>query len=181
MNLTEIINLLIKYEVIEKESLSNEELLESIDEDMEPDEIVFEILAEAADESSLFYSLSDGGWIRGNLIGEFYSNVEAIVEMSDGKIEISDLVLLPPLNKKGEEDENTDMTISFTQNGKKYKWCFSLNQNDNFIEGFSKWAYEALNGDYLYTGDGPIGYHLPKALIKELEKLGIENEIHDLD
>ncbi|MCP4976247.1 MAG: hypothetical protein GY931_08815 [Maribacter sp.] len=181
MNLNEIIDLLERYGVISKENISKDELEDIIDEDMEPDEIAFAVLSELAEDCYLFYSLADGGWEDGNLIGSFYSNVERIVEMSKGKIELSDLVLSPPLNSKGEEDEDMDMTISFIQNGSKYEWCFSLDENDNFIEGFTKWAYQALEGNFLYTGDGPIGYHLPKGLIRELEELGIENEINSID
>lgn len=146
---------------------------------MEQDEIFFLILEEIAPERSFFYSLARGGWVDGNLIGEFYSNVETIVEMSQGDITIEDLKLTPPINSSGKEDKDMEMSISFIYNKKKYLWIFSRNMNDNFIEGFTTWANLALNNNYLYLGDGPIGYHLPKELINDLKKIGIDNEVND--
>lgn len=169
-----------KHGLISQNKTSYNKLQKLVDEDMEQDEIFFMVLEEIAPERSFFYSLASGGWVDGNLIGEFYSNVEVIVEMSQGDITIDDLKLTPPINSVGIEDKDMEMSISFIYNKKKYLWVFSRNINDNFIEGFTTWANLALNNNYLYIGDGPIGYHLPKELIKDLKKIGIDNEVNDV-
>ena len=170
----------VKHRLLSQDKTSYNKLQKLVNEDMEQDEIFFVILEEIAPERSIFYSLASGGWVDGNLIGEFYSNVETIVEMSQGNITIEDLKLTPPINSSGKEDKDMEMSISFTYNKKKYLWVFSRNINDNFLEGFTTWANLALNNNYLYLGDGPIGYHLPKELIKDLKKIGIDNEVKDV-
>jgi hypothetical protein len=180
LSLKYIINMFVKHGLLSQDKIPYNKLQKLVDEDMEQDEIFFAILEEIAPERSFLYSLASGGWVDGNLIGEFYSNVETIVEMSQGDITIEDLKLSPPINSSGKEDEDMEMSISFTYNKKKYLWVFSRNINDNFIEGFTTWANLALKNNYLYLGDGPVGFHLPKELIKDLKKIGIENEVNDV-
>lgn len=174
----------IKHNILTKTDASTEEFKEFIqeleDDDMNSEEIAFEILSEYAPDQSFFYSLADGGW-SGELINEFYANIETIIEMSNGSIEIKDLVLTPPLDKNGNENVHEKMSISFSHNGKQYEWSFSASNNDDFIEGFTKWAFSALEGNFLYQGDGPVGHFLPKELIAELKKIGIHNEMDTWD
>lgn len=183
MNFNSIIDLYIKYGFISKENIPHDIIQELIDEDLQSGEFAISLISEIDDDSKnieLEYSLADGGWTSNNLIGEFYSNIESIIEMSKGSIQIENLKLEAPINKKGEEDEYTEMSISFSHNSEEHSWVFSRNDNDNFINGFTRWAYTALDGNFLYIEDLPSAYHLPKELIKELESFGVKNEVVNL-
>lgn len=180
MNLRSIVNLYVTHGITSKDQVSIKDLEEIIDKDMENDVIALEVLSEIASDRILVYSLASGGWDSGNLIDQFYSNIEWVIEVANGKVEISDVKLTPPVNNDGEEDTDLEMVIEFSHNGQSHKWSFSRNCNDNFIVSFTKWAYSALDGNLLYFGDGPLAYYIPKELIKELETLGIKNEVSSL-
>ncbi len=172
MNSDTVINLLIKHGLINEEDASFEDIVDLVDEEMEPFEMALEILSEVASDKLIFYSLGDNCDAE-ELVESFAANIDEIIEISDGKIQISDLQLQPPLDSGGEVDEGEDMTISFTWNGREYSWTFSLYENDEFVEGFTKWVYEALDGDFMFVyEDHPFGYHINKNLIKDLEDIG---------
>lgn len=178
MNLNSIIDLYVKYGITSKKNVSMDDINELLEEEMNAGYIALMILDEIAEDRVLPYSL---GWTTENIIDDFYYNVEEIIKMSKGTIKLTDLNLKAPLDQNGKIDERQDMSISFTHDEKKYSWSFYLNDNENFIDGFTRWAYLALDGDFLYLNDDiTCAYHLPKKLIKELECIGIYNDIHTI-
>ncbi len=180
MNIESILDMYARHGIISENEFSINELRKVIDDDFDPSDLALNLLNEIRPDNVLFYSLAEGGWLKGNLIREFYSNVETVVEKSKGGIKVENLELIHPVNSDGEEDPNQNMTISFIHDGVKQEWVFTKNENDNFIYGFTKWAYSALDGNFLYLGDGPTGYFLPKELIKDLKFLGIQNEVNQV-
>lgn len=78
----------VKHGVISKNQVSIKELEKIIDDDMENNVIALEVLSEIASDRCLVYFLASGGWDSGNLIDQFYSNIEWVIEVAKGKVEI---------------------------------------------------------------------------------------------
>ncbi|MDJ0832561.1 MAG: hypothetical protein QNJ69_03500 [Gammaproteobacteria bacterium] len=180
-NLEKIKDIFVKYDLI-PDDVSIEQIKQFLDETGAVDEddeslITHELITEYADEFSIDCTVPKGGWISGQLLNEFYLWFENVVNVSKGKVKIEDVVLVPP---KDEHDSTSEMSLSFKYEGKQYGWNFSLADTDDIIEGFAKWAYEALDGNFLYLADLPTGYYLNKNFIAEIEAFGVENEIHDI-
>ena len=173
MNSNQLVDLFYKYGVASTDDTEREEILELIDDDEEPEINALEILAEIASEKSIYYSLGD--CIDEEIIQEFKANFDEVLEICDGKIEISDFHISPEV---GTEISISDkITVSFKWNDKPYEWCFSKVDNENFVKSFTQWLYEALDGDFLFIyEDQPFGYYIPNDLIKELESIGLKNQ-----
>ena len=67
-----------------------------------------------------------------------------------------------------------EMSISFTYGGKQTTWTFSMEDDYKYFSKFSAWAKSVLKGGYLWiSGDINLGYILPKELVDDLKRIGI--------
>jgi hypothetical protein len=170
----ELVSLFTKHGLISDDAAEIDEALELVDEDEEAEINALELLSEYADERQIWFSLGD--CVEEEIVEEFKSNFENLLEISEGKISIKGLSSTPEAGTK--ISENQQIKISFVWNNKDYEFSFSKVEPDSFVNGFSKWAFEALNGDFLLINDDhPFGYHIPKELINELESIGLKNYV----
>ena len=197
MSVENIINLFVEYELIKKIKSEHKEILEGFDDDIEM--AVLGLLQDVAEKREMQFSLAHSEKQIHNSFGESCTPDELIEEFTKdfdevataskgkdkgkgkGKGKVKNLQIIPPLNEKGRVDKDKEMSISFISNNKNYEWKFCLDGDSYYADSFAKWVYEALDGDFLYVDDEyPTGYNIPKGLISELEKIGLNNLIHDL-
>jgi len=133
--------------------------------------LVISVLEEKAANRIISYPSVQGGWMEDQLVEEYASLIVEFCKKAN--ITIKDLTLSPPLDEFGKEDPELDMSISFTHKGKRKKWTFSMETEDEYFSKFNRWARSAVGGGYLwFSADIYTGYLLPKELIAELEKFG---------
>jgi hypothetical protein len=177
MRAQEILSLFKSYNLIGEDDFSS--ALEFYEDD-DPT-FIFEVINEYLEDHVLWYSIADGGWDEG-IVDDFYDNVQELVKLSQGKIEVELLKLTPAKASDGVVEEDAEMEISFKHKDDVYTWSFTRNNHDLFLEEFTKWASKSLNGDYLFIcEDHPIGYLLPKGFIKEIENYGVTSDMDMFD
>ena len=170
----ELVSLFTKHGLISDVVSEIDEALELVDEDEEAEINALELLSEYASERQIWFSLGD--CVEEEVVEEFKSNFENLLAISDGKISIEGLSSTPEAGTK--IDENQQIKISFFWNNKNHEFLFSKVEPDSFVSDFSKWAFEALNDNFLLINDDhPFGYHIPKELINELESIGLKNHV----
>lgn len=174
MNPKDLINIFTKHGFISSDAEEVEEALELVDEDEEAEINALELLSEYACDNQVWFSLGD--CVDEEIIEEFISNFDNLLEITEGKVSIEGLSSTPEAGTK--ISENQEVKISFSWNNKDFEFSFSKVEPDSFVNGFAQWAYEALNGDFLLINDDhPFGYHIPKEMIKELENIGLKNYV----
>lgn len=174
MSPNELINVFTKHKLISDDPDEREDALELIDEDEDPEINALELLAEYAADNSIDFSLGD--CVDEDVIEEFMSNFDSVLEVSDGRITADNLKVSPEIGTSVKDSQKIEIT--FDCNSKQYCFSFSKVEPDGFIDGFSKWLFEAFDGDFLFINDDrSFGYVIPKALIKELESTGLENNV----
>ncbi len=199
MELIELTELFKKYDIVCEDESVLEGIQTLIDEGQSsPCDLAFELLCELPDSPRLEYYMGNK-YATVETIGSIYAeNIVELVRLSHGRITVSDLqVTQSPTEEEIrhlEPDPNIDLdidlihymdieiTLSFKHNGKAYTWIFNDDSRDIFIKAFTLWAYDALDGDYLFLDyDMPFAYLIPKGLIGELEGMGLETHIHMWD
>ncbi|WP_057831442.1 hypothetical protein [Colwellia sp. TT2012] len=174
MSPNELINLFTKHNLIPNDPEEQEEALDLIDEDEDSELNALELLAEFAADNSIDLSLGD--CVPKDVIGEFMANFEQVAEVSKGKVKAQNLKVTPEVGTT--VNETKDIEITFDWNSKNYSFSFSKVEPDGFIDEFSKWVFEAFDGNFLFIKDDlSFGYVIPKTLIKELESIGLENAV----
>jgi hypothetical protein len=170
MNPNDLINVFVKYGYIVDSNDARQEALDLFDEDNGAEVFVHELLAEYAYEQGI--RISQGDCVDEDVIEDFLSNFEKVIEASKGRVKLEKLTSIPNI---GTNIGLENITILFTWSGKDYSFTFSQPEPNDFIYGFSKWVFEAVNGDFIFFDyDTSFGYFLPKELIKELKILGFE-------
>lgn len=163
---TELVDLLKQYGLLSKSvDIKN-------DDGNDPLSFYVEVMEEWAEDRIVFYPQLHGGWFQGELVNEYASLLTDFCKKEN--VSIENLQLSPPLNELGEEDPDMEMSISFTYGGKQTTWTFSMEDDYKYFSKFSAWAKSVLKGGYLWiSGDINLGYILPKELVDDLKRIGI--------
>jgi hypothetical protein len=174
MSPNELINLFTKYNLIPNDPDALEEALELLEEGEETSLHALELLAEYADENTI--DVNQGDCCPEDVIEEFVDNFKGVVDVSNGKVAAKNIKASPKVGVPVKHDQ--EIQITFDWNSKQYSFSFSKVEPDDFIDGFAKWLFEAFDGDFLFIKDDlAFGYVIPKALIKELEAIGLVNHV----
>ena len=174
MNPNELVEVFEKYGFISGRALNREDALDLMDEELEASINALELLSELAEDRLIWFSLGD--CVDEDVVEEFLANFEKIKEISDGKVAPVNLKVTPEVGTAVDEEQG--ILITFDWNGKTYEFSFSKIEPDEFVSGFSKWAFDAFDEEFLFVNeDHPFGYHLPKKLIDELDAIGLHNAI----
>ncbi|MFO6422141.1 hypothetical protein [Motilimonas sp. KMU-193] len=174
MSAHEILSLFKSYELIKEKDISKALKLYEGDDEL----FIFQVITDFAGNRVLWYSMTDGGGIEG-FVDDFYGNIEGLVKCSKRRVKVKRLGLKPAVASDGVDEDDAEMEICFKHDDIVYTWNFTRRNSYPFLEQFTKWAYKALEGDYLFVcQDHPIGYLLPKGFIKEIEQYGIESSMY---
>ncbi len=177
MSAQEIVSLFRSYDLIKEKDINKALKLYEDDDEL----FIFQVITDFASNRMLWYSMTDGGGIEG-FVDEFYGNVEELARCSKRRVKVKLLGLKPAVASDGVDEDDAEMEICFEHDGTVYTWNFTRRNSYPFLEQFTKWAFKALDGDYLFIcQDHPIGFLLPKGFIKEIEKYGIQSSMYMFD
>ncbi len=166
-----LIDMFSQYGLLSSEE-EREEALDLYDDGEDDDFNALEILSEIASDRQIWFSLGDCA--DENVIEEIIGNFSELARIANGRLTISNLKTNPDVGAPLTNDQELSITLQLDND--QHHFSFSKIDPDTFISEFSTWAYQILEGDFLLINeDHPFGYHIPKALIKELEAIGLKN------
>jgi hypothetical protein len=172
----EIVELLRKYDLVDESTNMPSDWDENYcDGNIET--IAEEIFAELLEDKQVFYALDIGGWDDDDLVGEFANTIIEYIEASNDIISINNFKTSNPVDENGDIDEDEFMTIEFDHDNNHYHWEFTLEEPDVYFREITKWAEDALDGNVLFFGDESfVAYCIPRALVNDLEQIGIKSK-----
>ena len=98
MNPKDLINIFTKHGFISSDAEEVEEALELVDEDEEAEINALELLSEYACDNQIWFSLGD--CVDEEIIEEFISNFDNLLEITEGKVSIEGLSSTPEAGTK---------------------------------------------------------------------------------
>lgn len=181
----EVIALLKKYNLIVNDVPIPDEWVNDL-EGLEDYSIVEQSLIEFIPERHVDIGdmCAPGIWQEGSLVDEYSYAIKDLEKASGGKFKVENFKTENPTGESGEEDPEKHMMIEFDHNKKHYKWEFSMDDSDKafgYYIDLAKLFTDVLQENLIFLGEECVSiFCIPKELISELEKLGVDPSANPL-